>query len=158
MLKTRLKRWVVWPVWLLCVRLARAILLLTLRAGAEDIADGTRASAGTLQQREYHHLYPVAWLKENGFDEEVARRALNCILVSWRTNRTISAKEPVKYLLERCEASTLGEAEIRRRLKTHFIDFDLLATGDYHRFLEARADACRNAIASLCDGVAWRPS
>jgi hypothetical protein len=138
-------------------RLARAILLLTLRGGAEDIADGTSASLTTIQQREYHHLYPVAWLKENGFDEEDANRALNCILVSWKTNRRISAKEPIKYMLERCEASTLGETEIRRRLKTHFIDFDLLAEGDYHRFLETRANACIDAIKSLCDGNVWRP-
>lgn len=137
-------------------RLARAILLLSQRGGAEDIADGTTASTTSLQQREYHHLYPVAWLRDNDIDEDDAHHALNCILVSWRTNRKISAKEPVKYLLERCEASTLGEAEIRRRLKTHLVDFNLLRAGDYREFLEGRAVACMYAIKSLCGGNAWK--
>lgn len=138
-------------------RLARATLLLTMRGAAEDLADGASATAVNLSQREYHHLYPVAWLRDSGIDEDQANRAINCVLVSWKTNRTISAKEPIKYLLERCEASTLGEDEIRRRLKTHFVDFDLLAAGDYQRFLEARTETCDQAIKSLCEGNVWQP-
>lgn len=138
-------------------RLARAILLLSLRGGAEDIADSTRISAITVKAREYHHLYPIAWLKQEGIEESEAYRALNCILVSWKTNRQISAKEPVKYLVESCEASVLGEDEIRRRLKTHFIDFDLLAAGNYAEFLQERADDCLDAINNLCKGHAWKP-
>ena len=137
--------------------LARAILLLTLVGGAEDIADGASVTIDNIEQREYHHLYPVAWLRENGFGDEDAYRALNCALVTWRTNRKISAKEPIAYLLERCEASKLGETEIRRRLRTHFIDFDLLAKGDYTTFLEKRAEACEDAIKILSDGGVWKP-
>lgn len=66
--------------------------------------------------------------------------------------RKISAKEPVKYLLERCEASTLGKEEIRRRLKTHFVDFSLLSEGNYDKFLEERAKACESVIKTLCGG------
>jgi hypothetical protein len=138
-------------------RMARAILLLSLRGGSEDISDGASVSIDNIQQREYHHLYPVAWLKEIGFDEENAYRALNCILVTWRTNRKIWAKEPIEYLKERCEASTLGEGEIRRRLNTHFVDFDLLAKGNYEEFLSKRAQVNDNAVRALCDGIAWKP-
>jgi len=137
-------------------RLARAILLLSMRGGAEDIADGSPLSRSNIQQREYHHLYPVAYLKEGAQNQNIYS-ALNCILVTWRTNRKISAKEPVKYLLERCEASTLGKEEIRRRLKTHFVDFNLLTEGDYGKFLEERAKSCELAIKNLCDGNAWIP-
>ena len=138
-------------------RIARAVLLLTLRGGAEDIADGAVLSLGNIQGREYHHLYPAAWLKDKGIDEEDADRALNCALVTWRTNRKIAAKEPLKYLLERCEASTLGESEIRRRLRTHFVDFNLLAKGEYDTFLEERANNFELAIKALCAGHAWKP-
>jgi hypothetical protein len=138
-------------------RLARAILLVSLRGGAEDIADGAVLSHANIQGREYHHLYPAAWLEDKGFGEEDADRALNCALVTWRTNRKIAAKEPLKYLLERCEASTLGESEIRRRLKTHFVDFDLLARGEYQAFLEERAKNFELAIQALCTGRPWRP-
>jgi hypothetical protein len=78
-------------------------------------------------------------------------------LINRRTNSEILAKEPVKYLLEACEASDLGETEIRRRLGTHFIDFDLLAQGNYSKFLQERSKGCEFAIKSLCDGKSWRP-
>jgi len=137
-------------------RLARAILLLSIRGGAEDIADGSPLSKNNINQREYHHLYPVAFLKEETENQNIYS-ALNCILVTWRTNRKISAKEPVKYLLERCKASTLGKEEIRRRLKTHFVDFNLLLEGNYDKFLEERAKSCKLAIKSLCNGNTWVP-
>jgi len=137
-------------------RLARALLLLSARGGADDIKDGASLSATNIEQRHYHHLFPTAWLREE-FPDAVPSRALNCILINRRTNTAILAKEPVRYLLETCEASDLGENEIRRRLKTHFVDFDLLADGDYDRFLKERAKACLRAIRSLCDGHAWTP-
>ena len=137
-------------------RLGRAILLLSLRGGSEDIADGSKISRQNITKREYHHVYPVAWINDNCPDQE-AYRALNCVLITWRTNRTISAKEPVKYLLERSEASVLGKREIRRRLKTHFIDYKLLENNDYKDFLEKRAIKCIPAIRKLCEGISWVP-
>lgn len=138
-------------------RLARAILLLSMRGAAEDIADGAPISRSKIKQREYHHLFPVAFLKEKTQDQNIYS-ALNCVLVTWRTNRKISAKEPVEYLLERCEASVLGKEEIERRLKTHFVDFDLLAEGNYNNFLDERARTCWEAATSLCKGNAWFPN
>lgn len=137
-------------------RLARALLLLTIRGGAEDIKDGACLSIGNIQQRHYHHLFPIAYLREKDANAD-PNHALNCILINRRTNSEISAKEPVKYLLETCEASDLGEGEIRRRLGTHFVVFDLLAQGDYGKFLDERSKACESAIKSLCDGNVWNP-
>jgi len=137
-------------------RLSRALLLLTIRGGAEDVKDGAPLSIRNIHQRHYHHLFPIAWLKEKGLTED-PNLALNCILINRRTNSEISAKEPIKYLLETCESSDLGKDEICKRLATHFVDFDLLAQGDYSKFLEERAKACCSAIISLCDGSAWRP-
>jgi hypothetical protein len=137
-------------------RLARALLLLTIRGGAEDIKDGASLSIGNIQERHYHHLFPIAWLREKDPNAD-PNGALNCILINRRTNSEILAKEPVKYLLETCEASDLGEGEIRRRLGTHFVDFALLAQGDYGKFLDERAKGCESAIKSLCDGNAWKP-
>jgi len=139
-------------------RLGRAILLLSFRGGALDIADGSEISRENIKRREYHHLYPVAWLKSMGIGKEYANRALNCILVTWKTNRKISSKEPLQYLKERCCASMLGEKEIRRRLLTHYVNFDLLALNNYFDFLEKRAESIEQAIRKLCDGYDWRPN
>jgi len=134
-------------------RLARAILLLSIRNGAEDIADGSPLSQDNIQQREYHHLFPLAHLNKEA-ESQYRYSALNCALVTWRTNRKISAKEPIKYLLESCEASTLGKKEIKRRLKTHSVNFNLLSEGDYDKFLEERARTYKLVIKSLCENNA----
>ena len=137
-------------------RLARALLLLTIRGGAEDIKDGASLSKDNIEERHYHHLFPIAWLEEKRLSQH-PNRALNCILISRKSNEEISAKEPIKYLLETCEASDLGKDEIHRRLGTHFVNFDLLTEGNYSKFLDEKARACESAIKSLCDGNAWKP-
>jgi hypothetical protein len=149
--------------------LARGILNVTLRAGARDIADDTPISRGHLLRREYHHLFPAALLDKDALlPERQIYRALNCALISWKTNRTIAAKEPLQYLRERVDGAALGEEEIRARLRTHYVPFDELAVGyanvsdtvlrsqkiraDYERFLTRRAELLLEPIAALCAG------
>jgi hypothetical protein len=136
-------------------RLARAILCVSLRQGALDIADGARVSPDNIGKREYHHLYPVAYLSQQGIDERRASVALNCALITWRTNRTISAKPPVDYLRERADAASLGEAEVRHRVESHVIDFDDLAAGDFDAFLTRRAERMTAAFERLVAGAGW---
>jgi hypothetical protein len=150
--------------------LARAILNVSIRAGARDVADDAIATRGQLRKREYHHLFPASLLeKEAGLGSRDIYRALNCALITWKTNRTISAKEPMVYLRERIERSELGEEEIRRRLATHYVPFNELAVGgwdkikdlsvrretlhrDYDTFLGKRAERLLEPIVALCDG------
>ncbi len=133
-------------------RLARAVLLVSLYRGAHDIADGTPVSREHLKQREYHHLFPISYLREKGHDDNEIYRALNCALISYKTNRKMAAKEPVAYLRERTEANLLGEEEIRRRLETHMVNFDDLVQGDYGKFLNNRAYLIEKAVKELCSG------
>ena len=84
--------------------------------------------------------------------------ALNCALVTWRTNRTIAAKQPVKYILERAEASALGEEELRSRLRSHAIPYEAMLGGDYEEFLLKRALIAETAVKILCAGGDWTPS
>ena len=139
-------------------RLARAILLVSLRGGAQDIADGATVTRDHLKRREYHHLFPVAYLKTRGIEETEANRALNCALITWRTNRTVAANSPLSYLTSRAEAAALGENEIRRRLATHNTSFDGLTQMEYREFLADRARTTLSAIQALCNGQAWTPT
>ncbi len=138
-------------------RLARAILLLSFRGGAFDFADGSEITPSTINRREYHHLFPKAYLRDHGVPEEEANNALNCALITWRTNRAISADEPVKYLLERAESATLGEAELRYRLTSYAIPYEPFVTNDWEGFLLVRAGLLAGAVEMLCEGVDWRP-
>ena len=151
--------------------IGRGLLALQLRAGAYDLADGKPASVNTIRssehQREYHHLFPYSLLKTAGLPENHIYLALNCGLITWRTNRAISHKDPVQYLKERADSCALGEPELKRRLRSHLIPFDALAKGpyddsspdfkarvesDYKAFLSTRAAILARAARLACDG------
>ena len=153
--------------------LGRGLLSLQIKCGAEDLADGARATVATItskeRPREYHHLFPAATLDDAGIPDEQVFRALNCALVTWRTNRTISDKDPITYLKERADNCTLGEEELKRRLRTHLIPYARLAVGyngisddeqhgriknDYDAFLSARAEVLAKAAQRACEGKA----
>jgi hypothetical protein len=131
-------------------RLARAILVLALRQGGMDLADGGTASRTSLPRREYHHLFPAAHLRRSETPEADIFRSLNCALVTWRTNRTISDKEPERYLAERRTADDPSDEEIRERLASHLIPFDQMIAGNYEEFLLARAKMIEAAMKKLC--------
>lgn len=153
--------------------LGRGLLSLQLKCGAEDLADGARATVAIITSkehpREYHHLFPAATLEDAGIPDEQIFRALNCALVTWRTNRTISDKDPIAYLKERADNCALGEEEMKRRLRTHLIPYARLAVGydgipdderrgrvknDYDAFLSARAEVLAKAAHRVCEGKA----
>ena len=153
--------------------LARGILAVSLRGGGLDLADGTPASYESLSKREYHHLFPASLLRnETDLEESDINLALNCALITWNTNRNISAKEPVAYLRERAEHAILGVDQIQHRLNSHTIPFKELNVGgyseitepkaksakirsDYERFIAARAKAIYDAVKKLCNGEEW---
>ncbi len=104
-------------------RLARAVLSTTLHFGAWDFADGRQVSFESLRSREYHHVFPDALLSEAGLDSFLA---LNCALVTWKTNRHIGRKDPLEYLQDRVEWADVPT--IKQRLSTHLLDYDQLVT------------------------------
>lgn len=151
--------------------LGRGLLALQTKCGAEDLADGAKATVASITSkeypREYHHLFPVSTLSDAEIPDEQAFRALNCALITWRTNRTISNKDPLAYLRDRANNGTLGEGELKRRLQTHLIPYAPLAVGyeglsdaerrsrvqsDYDAFLSARAGLLAKAARRACEG------
>ena len=153
--------------------LARGILAVSLRGGGNDLADDTPASWESLQKREYHHLFPEALLRDDALLEaNDINLALNCALVTWKTNRHISAKEPLVYLQERVARAPLGLSQIKNRLRSHTIPFRALNVGgysalapqevrpskikaDYQDFISGRARDVHEAALKLCSGQEW---
>lgn len=105
---------------------ARAILAVTTYLGAIDFADHKPATYDSIQKREYHHIFPDALLSEV---EIPSYLALNCALITWKTNRIIGRKDPLDYLQERVQWA--DEGDVRERLKSHLISFDLLSKAHY---------------------------
>ncbi|MHB8205213.1 MAG: GmrSD restriction endonuclease domain-containing protein [Desulfomonilaceae bacterium] len=151
--------------------LGRGLLALQIKCGAIDFADNKPANVANITSKEhprqYHHLFPVKKLGDAGIPDEKIYLALNCALLTWRTNLTISAKDPGTYLTERGEKSSLGKDESKRRLETHLIPYARLAVdytdvkdderpgrvrNDYEAFLSARADIMVRAVHHACQG------
>lgn len=142
---------------------ARAILAVTTYLGAIDFADHKTATYDSIQKREYHHVFPDALLSEV---EIPSYLALNCALITWKTNRMIGRKDPLEYLQERVQWA--DEGVVRERLKSHLISFDRLSKAhyanldgaslkqklaeDFNGFLRDRAKLVVAAMASLTAG------
>jgi hypothetical protein len=152
--------------------LGRGLLGLQIKCGALDFADGRMATVQNITSnehpREYHHLFPDSLLSDAGVPDEQIYRAANCALITWRTNRALSDKDPVRYLKERSESATLGEPELRARLRSHLIPYERLAVGyetlddatrrvhvqrDYGSFCSARARVLAEAARQVCSGA-----
>lgn len=143
---------------------ARGILAITTYLGAFDFADNKKASYESIQHREYHHVFPDALLAEA---EIVSSLALNCALITWKTNRAIGRKDPLAYLQERVHWADSGA--VGERLKSHLISFDLLSKAhyehlagpelkeklakDFFEFLHDRAKLVATAIELLASGA-----
>ncbi|WP_213286694.1 DUF262 domain-containing protein [Bradyrhizobium sp. sGM-13] len=143
---------------------ARGILAITTYLGAYDFADNKRAYYESVQDREYHHIFPDALLSEVEINSSLA---LNCALITWKTNRAIGRKDPLAYLQERVAWADAGV--VADRLKSHLISFDLLSNAhyadlqgaalkeklskDFDDFLRDRANLVVAAMESLAAGA-----
>ena len=142
---------------------ARGILAVSNYFGAHDFADNKPASYESIQKREYHHIFPAALLVEAGIASDYA---LNCALITWKTNRIIGRKDPLDYLKERVQWA--DEVAVANRLKTHLVSYELLSKAhyqdfdgdalksklevDFNRFMRDRAQLVHQAVLLLAIG------
>lgn len=107
---------------------ARGIMAVFVKLGAFDFADGSQLTRQQLKngKRHYHHVFPDALLKEFEIESYLA---LNCALITDKTNLNISNKEPYTYLSERYE--WMSEDIVNTRLKSHLIPVSELKNGGY---------------------------
>lgn len=143
--------------------LGRAVLAVICRLGALDFSTGQRLDAGNVNDRHYHHIYPDALLKEAGIYSFLA---LNCALITDKTNMSIGRKDPLIYLKDRYRWTS--EAIVQERLQSHLIPIPELANGgyeemsdeskaeklnvDFNAFVSRRADLVSAALNRICDG------
>ena len=142
---------------------ARGILAVSNYFGAHDFADGKPATYESIQNREYHHIFPDALLLDAGIESNYA---LNCALITWKTNRNIGRKDPLDYLKERVQWA--DEVTVSNRLKTHLVSYELLVKAhyqdldgealrsklevDFNLFMRDRSQLVRHAVKLLASG------
>ncbi len=121
-----------------------------------------------IRELEDHHIFPRAFLKEKGINDERIDCVLNRTLILGSTNRRISKKSPSEYIeeiiKEVCQRRKISkeeaEEETRKMFKKHFINdemFDILrdtsqktdktkVRGNFETFLELREREIINKI------------
>ena len=107
---------------------ARGIMAVFNKLGAVDFADGSQINRQQLtdSKRQYHHVFPDDILKKADVESYLA---LNCSLITDKTNLNISNKEPYTYLKERYKWTS--EDIVNSRLKSHLIPIEELKNGGY---------------------------
>ncbi|EPR77084.1 hypothetical protein ADILRU_0464 [Leifsonia rubra CMS 76R] len=145
--------------------LSRAILAASNYFGARDFADDTELSADNVVRREYHHVFPNQLLSDARIESMLA---LNCVLITWKTNRTIGRLDPITYLEKRAEHAPQPR-DIKDRLESHLVPYGLIAAAgpydqpagwelreavqpDFDNFLVQRAELIRQFMESVCAG------
>ena len=141
----------------------RGILAVTCRLGLLDFSTGERLEVSNIEQRHYHHIYPDALLKEAEINSFLA---LNCTLISDKTNISIGRKDPLDYMKDRYKWTS--KEIVNERLQSHLIPIHELANGgyeglseeqkteklknDFDAFIRRRAELVLKAVKLLANG------
>ena len=141
----------------------RAVLAVTSYLGAPDFSTGEQIAPANINNRHYHHIYPDGLLREAEIDSS---RALNCALISDKTNMSIGRKDPLEYMKDRYKWTC--ETIVRERLQSHLIPIPELANGgyegldekekaqklnrDFDAFIKRRAELVVKAVEFLVEG------
>lgn len=141
----------------------RAVLAVACRLGGLDFSTGERLDLNNIGDRHYHHIFPDALLREAEIE---SFRALNCALISDRTNMSIGRKDPLEYMKDRYKW-TSGDI-VHERLESHLIPVKELGNGgyeglsqdqkvqklkkDFDTFIRKRADYVVKAVSLLAEG------
>ena len=139
-------------------RLSRALMGISLRGGARDIATDDSVDMDSIHRRQYHHLFPEALLKKEKWRKDQIDHVLNFALISAKTNNKLQAQPPIDYLKKRLELNPrLSEENLMRRLNSHRIPYGELKVengkrGRYERFLQRRAKMFEEVILALGEG------
>ena len=113
------------------------------------LQEGLRSKKSALER---HHLFPKAWLRKNGIDDQTQQNQIaNYALVEWSDNIEISDKHPSEYLPHYVQRFT--EEEVKAMYWNHALPQDWERM-DYHDFLVDRrkriSDVIKEAYVKIC--------
>ena len=148
-------------------RVGKAIFALALKEGAEDIAAESSPTPDSINNYEYHHIYPKGYME--GIKSDYKKSVVNCMFLRTGTNRMVRDQAPSEYLMKRMEKAGDIPAEKRQmrlaeKLETHIIPIDKLMESEprnestfekrgrnFEEFVEERARKIREKICDLLE-------
>jgi hypothetical protein len=123
---------------------SKAHALLLARERPVDLRSGRPIDVGKAlswsNDKEYHHFFPQAYLKKQGYSDAAINSVANIIMLTSITNIHISDQRPSEYLQDLIDMH--GEETIRAYCAASLVPpaaFDAALANDYDTFLAERA-------------------
>ncbi|MDJ0312714.1 DUF262 domain-containing protein [Arthrobacter sp. H35-D1] len=126
----------------------KGIYALTMGGNVKDWVNNQTINQGSYQDFgvDIHHIFPQKWCVDNGIDDRYVQSIVNKTPISAATNRFISAKAPSKYVGELAAKAQVDLDEVRDAIRSHLVPVELLESGDFDGFFEARKVALLEVI------------
>lgn len=128
----------------------RALLLLLSQKEPLDLVTSARVDVGeslsNYNRKEYHHVFPRAFLQKIEIPEEKVNSIVNFCFLPASSNKKISGKRPSEYVFE-----LIPEGKYQEIMRSNLLPLnkDIYANDDFDRFLEERAALILNAVDDL---------
>lgn len=130
--------------------LARAFLLLMAHREPKDLTNGAAVDVGnalaSYNRKEYHHVFPRAYLKKRDAPTEKVNSICNFCFLPAQSNKRISSKAPSDYIF------SITPDELRKSiLESNLLPLktEIYQKDDLEDFLQARAQAILQYLDSL---------
>ena len=126
----------------------KGVMALVFRENALDFIDGEQMTnvKAISTPPDIHHIFPQAYCKRIGLPRQRWNSIVNKTPLIGKTNRTIGGVSPSKYLPKVKTEGQIDDAELRARIESHLIDFDLLQADDFDAYFIDRAKKLLDAI------------
>ncbi|MEX0314300.1 MAG: DUF262 domain-containing protein [Allomuricauda sp.] len=130
----------------------RAFLLLLAQQNPLDLTNGNIVDVGNAlsqyNRKQYHHIFPRAFLKGRGLNNDQINKAVNFCILPATSNRLISDKAPSDYF-----KSIIPQANFNTILESNLAptDLEIYDKDDYDIFYTERAKVVFSKIKELSD-------
>jgi len=127
----------------------RALLLLMAQFTPKDlvknIAIDLDKSLSKYNRKEFHHIFPNAYLKEKGVDKDKIFSLVNFCFLPSDSNKKISRNSPSDYFF-----NIIDKTHFNSILESNLFPLDksIYSKNDFDKFLERRAEIILNEVTS----------
>lgn len=142
-------------------RLGQAVAAIQLAGNPKDWVSGETLDATKVQklhedgELDRHHVFPQKVLR-GLFKREVINHGLNGVVLRASTNKYLADADPAEYVKRTLdEPHGPTESELRARMESHLVPYDLIMAGGsvkdrYAAFIECRRQRILERVAEQC--------
>lgn len=130
----------------------KGIMALIYKAQCEDFVNGITVNkvSAMIKSPDIHHIFPQKYCLDNGIKKERWNSIVNKTPLLPESNRAIGGQAPSQYLLRILKRNEdLSESVLRKRITSHFINYDALKENDFDTCFIDRA----KKLLDLIDGA-----